>query len=132
SCELCPTADRTIEPPGPAVILLACGAGGQAVMDGQYRYGSGVLGRLDQAATLEWLVPDGLGGYAMGTAAGLRTRRYHGLLVVAAPTPARRMMALASLDPIVTNATGTNATSTNTTSTATTGTDAARDIRLYT
>jgi Glycogen debranching enzyme len=75
------------------------------VVDGEYRYGPGVLGRLDQAATLEWLVPDGLGGYAMGTAAGLRTRRYHGLLVVASPSPARRMMALASLDPIVTNAT---------------------------
>ena len=29
----------------------------------------------------EWLVTDGLGGYAMGTVAGLRTRRYHGLLV---------------------------------------------------
>jgi predicted glycogen debranching enzyme len=74
-------------------------------VDGEYRYGPGVLGRLDQASTLEWLVPDGLGGYAMGTAAGLRTRRYHGLLVVASPTPARRMMGLASLDPIVTNAT---------------------------
>jgi predicted glycogen debranching enzyme len=74
-------------------------------MDGPYRYGPGVLGRLDQAATLEWLVPDGLGGYAMGTAAGLRTRRYHGLLVVASPTPARRLMALASLDPIVSYAT---------------------------
>src|SRR5436309_102478 len=31
----------------------------------------------------EWLLTDGLGGYAMGTASGLRTRRYHGLLVVA-------------------------------------------------
>ena len=30
---------------------------------------------------------DGLGGYAMGTVAGLRTRRYHGLLVVAVDGP---------------------------------------------
>jgi predicted glycogen debranching enzyme len=70
--------------------------------DGEYGYGPGVLGHLDHAASLEWLVPDGLGGYAMGTAPGLRTRRYHGLLVVATPSPARRMMGLASLDPIVT------------------------------
>ena len=38
----------------------------------------------------EWLVTDGLGGYAMGTVAGLRTRRYHGLLVVAVDGPAAR------------------------------------------
>lgn len=45
----------------------------------------------------EWLVTDGIGGYATGTVAGLRTRRYHGLLV----TP-RRELALAALDPVVT------------------------------
>jgi len=38
---------------------------------------------VDLGATQEWLLTDGLGGYAMGTASGLRTRRYHGLLVVA-------------------------------------------------
>ena len=30
---------------------------------------------------LEWLEPDGHGGYAAGTAAGIRTRRYHALLL---------------------------------------------------
>ncbi|MGI5185114.1 amylo-alpha-1,6-glucosidase [Dactylosporangium sp. CA-152071] len=45
----------------------------------------------------EWLVTDGTGGYATGTVAGLRTRRYHGLLV----TPDRHL-ALAALDPVVT------------------------------
>ncbi|MER7008540.1 amylo-alpha-1,6-glucosidase [Dactylosporangium sp. NPDC000555] len=44
----------------------------------------------------EWLVTDGLGGYATGTIAGLRTRRYHALLV----TP-RRRVALAGLDPVL-------------------------------
>nr|BFE56744.1 amylo-alpha-1,6-glucosidase [Dactylosporangium thailandense] len=44
----------------------------------------------------EWLVTDGLGGYATGTVAGLRTRRYHALLV----TPQRRV-ALAALDPVL-------------------------------
>ena len=46
-------------------------------------FGPRVCGRLDEGATREWLVPDGRGGYAMGTVSGLRTRRYHGLLVVA-------------------------------------------------
>jgi predicted glycogen debranching enzyme len=38
----------------------------------------------------------------MGTISGMRTRRYHGLLVVSGDVPARRMMALASLDPVLT------------------------------
>src|SRR5438132_5615170 len=46
----------------------------------------------------EWLLTDGLGGYAMGTLPGLRTRRYHGLLVVAT-RPGARMVGLAALDP---------------------------------
>ena len=46
-------------------------------------FGRQVCGSLDEAASREWLVTDGLGGYAMGTVAGLRTRRYHGLLMVA-------------------------------------------------
>jgi len=66
------------------------------------RFGPQLLGNLDAAASREWLVTDGLGGYAMGTAAGLRTRRYHGLLVVAKPgSPSRRRLALASLDPVL-------------------------------
>ena len=44
---------------------------------------------------------DGLGGYAMGTVGGLRTRRYHGLLVVATAPPGGRMLGLASLDPVL-------------------------------
>ncbi|MDI5941030.1 glycogen debranching enzyme N-terminal domain-containing protein, partial [Micromonospora sp. DH15] len=65
------------------------------------RFGSQVCGELTGGATREWLVPDGLGGYAMGTVSGLRTRRYHGLLVVAGQTPASRNVGLVSLDPAV-------------------------------
>ncbi|WP_432987968.1 amylo-alpha-1,6-glucosidase [Dactylosporangium sp. CA-233914] len=66
-------------------------------------YGAQVCGDLSVGATREWLVPDGTGGYAMGTVSGLRTRRYHGLLVVAEPgRPARRHLALAALDPVLT------------------------------
>ncbi len=39
---------------------------------------------------LEWLEADGLGGFASGTAAGLRTRRYHALLLPATQPPAGR------------------------------------------
>jgi predicted glycogen debranching enzyme len=62
-------------------------------------FGRQDLADLDGAARREWLVPDGLGGYAMGTMPGLRTRRYHGLLVVATRPPAGRMLGLAALDP---------------------------------
>jgi predicted glycogen debranching enzyme len=40
----------------------------------------------------EWLEPDGLGGFASGTAAGPRTRRYHALLLTATQPPTRRMV----------------------------------------
>ncbi len=66
------------------------------------RFGPQICGDADAAAAREWLVTDGLGGYAMGTVGGLRTRRYHGLLVVAGETPAARHLGLVSLDPAVT------------------------------
>jgi predicted glycogen debranching enzyme len=40
----------------------------------------------------EWLVTDGLGGYASGTVSGALTRRYHGLLIAALPAPFGRTM----------------------------------------
>ena len=42
----------------------------------------------------EWLVANGLGGYASGTVAGLVTRRYHGVLVAALPAPLGRIVML--------------------------------------
>lgn len=42
----------------------------------------------------EWLVTNGLGGYASGTVAGVITRRYHGLLISALPAPLGRMVML--------------------------------------
>lgn len=65
------------------------------------RFGRQTCGFLPSAASREWLVADGLGGFAMGTVAGLRTRRYHGLLVVATEPPIGRRLALASLDPML-------------------------------
>src|SRR4029077_6154009 len=42
----------------------------------------------------EWLVTNGLGGYASSTMAGVITRRYHGLLVAALPNPLGRTVML--------------------------------------
>ncbi len=63
--------------------------------------GRQICGSLEAASRREWLVTDGLGGYAMGTVSGLRTRRYHGLLVVATEPPIGRRLGLASLDAVV-------------------------------
>jgi predicted glycogen debranching enzyme len=45
----------------------------------------------------EWLVTNGLGGYAAGTVGGGLTRRYHGLLVAALPAPWGRTVMLSAL-----------------------------------
>jgi predicted glycogen debranching enzyme len=52
---------------------------------------------IDPTPNQEWLVTNGLGGYASGTVLGVPTRRYHGLLVAALPNPAGRVMMLSSL-----------------------------------
>ena len=48
----------------------------------------------------EWLVTNGLGGYACGTVTGLLTRRFHGYLVAALAAPRGRTMMLNQLDVI--------------------------------
>ena len=49
----------------------------------------------------EWLEADGLGGYASGTAAGIRTRRYHGLLLASARPPTDRFVLVNGMDVAV-------------------------------
>src|SRR4051794_13306607 len=71
-------------------------------MSAAITFGRQVTGDLDAASAREWLVTDGLGGYAMGTVGGLATRRYHGLLMVATEPPSGRMLGLAALDPVLT------------------------------
>lgn len=46
----------------------------------------------------EWLVANGLGGYASSTAIGANTRAYHGLLVAALSPPTNRWLLLSSID----------------------------------
>src|SRR3989441_2618023 len=46
----------------------------------------------------EWLEADGLGGFASGTATGIRTRRYHALLLTATTPPTGRMVLVNGFD----------------------------------
>ncbi|KXJ98735.1 MAG: glycogen debranching protein [Acidobacteria bacterium OLB17] len=53
---------------------------------------------LPQAERLEWLEANGIGGYASGTVAGMRSRRYHGLLVAATKPPLGRAVLLSGFE----------------------------------
>ncbi|HYC22629.1 MAG TPA: amylo-alpha-1,6-glucosidase [Candidatus Bathyarchaeia archaeon] len=46
----------------------------------------------------EWLEPDGLGGFASGTVSGIRTRRYHALLLTATQPPTGRFVLVNGLE----------------------------------
>lgn len=54
----------------------------------------------------EWLETDGLGGFAMGTVGGIRTRRYHGLLIAATVPPVGREVLVNGLEVFVTTPAG--------------------------
>ena len=56
--------------------------------------------------TKEWLEADGLGGFASGTAAGIRTRRYHALLLTATTPPTGRVVLVNGFDTWVTTPAG--------------------------
>lgn len=64
-------------------------------------FGREICGNLDIAGSREWLVTNGIGGYASGTIAGLLTRRYHGLLIAALQPPLGRTLMLTKLEEIV-------------------------------
>lgn len=50
---------------------------------------------------VEWVLPGGRGGYAMGNAAYVPTRRYHGLLVVAPEAPEGRRMVFSRTEEVL-------------------------------
>src|SRR5437868_15042911 len=54
-------------------------------------------GESEPLLTREWLVTNGLGGYASGTVSGVITRGFHGYLIAALPAPLGRMMMLNDL-----------------------------------
>jgi predicted glycogen debranching enzyme len=63
--------------------------------------GREICGNLADAEAREWLVTNGLGGFACGTVAGTLTRRYHGLLVAALPPPSSRTLLVSKIDEVV-------------------------------
>src|SRR5256885_16681295 len=62
-------------------------------------FGPEIGADLPSALRREWLITNGLGGYASGTVGGVNTRRYHGLLVAAfAPPVERTVLVRGSID----------------------------------
>ena len=64
-------------------------------------FGRELCGDLATAESREWLVTNGVGGFASGTVAGVLTRRYHGLLMAALEPPLGRTLLLAKVDETV-------------------------------
>jgi len=60
--------------------------------------GPDVLSDFNKAIQMEWVVTNGLGGYASSTALGINTRKYHGLLIAALNPPSDRRVLLTKLD----------------------------------
>jgi len=65
------------------------------------------------SATREWLVTNGIGGYASGTVSGILTRRYHGLLIAALKPPLQRTLMFSKLDAVATYGSGMYALAVN-------------------
>jgi predicted glycogen debranching enzyme len=64
-------------------------------------FGRSVCGDLRSAERREWLVTNGLGGFASGTIAGTLTRRYHGLLIASLRPPLGRLLLVTKFDEVV-------------------------------
>jgi len=60
--------------------------------------GRDALGSVAETTRREWLVTNGIGGFAAGTLSLLNTRRYHGLLFAALRPPVARVALVAKLD----------------------------------
>ncbi len=64
-------------------------------------FGRNVCGDLDEGEAHEWVVTNGIGGFASGTVAGSLTRRYHGLLIAALKPPVERTLLVTKIDETV-------------------------------
>ena len=60
--------------------------------------GRDICGSWDSACRYEWLVTNGLGGFACGTIALANTRRYHGFLVASLSPPVERTLLVAKIE----------------------------------
>src|SRR5438876_9614137 len=64
-------------------------------------WSAAAAGKSELLLTREWLVTNGLGGYACGTIAGVASRRYHSLLIAALPAPLGRHLMLNHLTELL-------------------------------
>jgi len=67
----------------------------------EVQFGREICGDFAAAESREWLVTNGIGGYASGTVSGSLTRRYHGLLVAALQPPVGRTQLVSHFDELV-------------------------------
>lgn len=67
-----------------------------------FNFGRDICNYLPSAEKREWLVTNGIGGFASGTVAEVLTRRYHGLLIAALTPPLGRTLLLTKLDTTAT------------------------------
>jgi predicted glycogen debranching enzyme len=79
----------------------------------------------------EWLEADGLGGFASGTVSGIRTRRYHALLLTATKPPSGRVVLVNGFDAWVETEGGTFSLSSQLYSPDVTHPDGARRIEQF-
>ncbi|MBS7636794.1 glycogen debranching enzyme family protein [Candidatus Bathyarchaeota archaeon] len=56
------------------------------------------LSNVGDSLQKEWIITNGLGGYASSTVLGINTRKYHGVLVAAFKSPRNRRVCVAKLD----------------------------------
>ena len=68
------------------------------ILPSEVDFGRDICCDLRAAESREWLVTNGIGGYAFGTIAGHQTRCYHGFLVAALHPPLGRTLLVAKLD----------------------------------
>src|SRR2546427_10523026 len=62
------------------------------------RFGRELCNDLDAASEREWIVTNGIGGFASSTVIGANTRRYHGLLIASYEPPLDRHVLLAGIE----------------------------------
>src|SRR5271156_2510689 len=103
-----PSTPTPSAPPQAAPLQPASPAGKPAPADpaknlspipeAEIQFGRDICGDLDSSKAREWLVTNGIGGFASGTVAGNATRRYHGLLIGALQPPVGRTQLVAGID----------------------------------
>jgi predicted glycogen debranching enzyme len=81
-----------------AKISMAPAPMGCAYTHGNMNIGRETLGRVARIADHEWLVTNGIGGFACSTLGLMNTRRYHGLLFAALRPPVERVAMVSKLD----------------------------------